>query len=228
MSAARDRILAKVRAALGRGPGAADPARRVLEAQLRDRPAGPRPRLEGDPVERFAARALALSSTVERVATAADAPAAIAAWLQRAGLPARAVVWPELAGLTWPAAGIDAQARKAHGTDAVGITGCFCAIAETGTLVLLSGSGTPGATSLLPETHVAIVEAARVVWTMEDAFARVRAERERLPRALSLVSGPSRTADIEQTIVLGAHGPYRVHIVLVGAPGLGAEAPAAG
>ena len=68
---------------------------------------------------------------------------------------------------------------------------------------------------LLPETHVAVVAASQIVAHYEDAFARMREERGTPPRAMNLVSGPSRTGDIEQTIVLGAHGPYRVHLVLV-------------
>ena len=71
---------------------------------------------------------------------------------------------------------------------------------------------------LLPETHIAVVPADRVVAHYEDGFKRIRSERGRLPRATNLVSGPSRTGDIEQTIVLGAHGPYRVHVILVTSP----------
>ena len=69
--------------------------------------------------------------------------------------------------------------------------------------------------SLLPETHIAIVAASRLVAGMEDAWNLARAERGELPRAVNFISGPSRTGDIEQTIVLGAHGPYRVHVVVV-------------
>ncbi|HEY3460897.1 MAG TPA: LUD domain-containing protein, partial [Casimicrobiaceae bacterium] len=69
---------------------------------------------------------------------------------------------------------------------------------------------------LLPETHVAVVRGDQIVVGMEDAFARLRSDRcGVLPRAVNLVSGPSRTGDIEQTIVLGAHGPRRVHIVVI-------------
>jgi L-lactate dehydrogenase complex protein LldG len=129
---------------------------------------------------------------------------------------ADAVCWPEFASLDWRGAGLAVDPRPTIGQDALGITGCFCAIAETGTLVFTSSSDTPSATFLLPETHIAIVRAAQIVAGMEDAFARVREERTEMPRALNLVSGPSRTGDIEQTIVLGAHGPRRLHIVLVG------------
>jgi L-lactate dehydrogenase complex protein LldG len=96
------------------------------------------------------------------------------------------------------------------------MTGCFCAVAETGTLLLCSGAETPATVSLLPETHIALVPVARLVATMEDAFSLVRAELGDLPRALNFISGPSRTGDIEQTIVLGAHGPCRVHLILIG------------
>ena len=82
--------------------------------------------------------------------------------------------------------------------------------------MFLSGADTPTATTLLPDTHVAVVRADRVVSGMEEAFALIRAEQGALPRAVNMISGPSRTGDIEQTIVLGAHGPYRVHILLVG------------
>ena len=102
-----------------------------------------------------------------------------------------------------------------RGDDLVGMTGAFCAIAETGTLMMLSGAETQGATSLLPETHIALVPASRLVPGMEEGFALARAELGQLPRAVNFISGPSRTGDIEQTIVLGAHGPYRVHVILV-------------
>lgn len=136
-------------------------------------------------------------------------------WLTETNLGKRAVIWPELAGMNWRTAGIDVEAREALGTDLVGITGAFCAVAETGTLVLLSGATTPATVSLLPETHVALVPLKRVVAYMEDAFDLLRRERGGPPRAINLVSGPSRTADVEQTVTLGAHGPYRVAVILV-------------
>jgi len=142
-------------------------------------------------------------------------PAAVARYLSGHSLPANAVVWPELGSLDWSGAGVAVESRKAEGRDLVGVTGSYCAIAETGTLLMLSGPQWPASNSLLPETHIAIVACSRIVRTMEDAWALVRSELGELPRAANFVSGPSRTADIEQTLVLGAHGPYRVHVVLV-------------
>jgi L-lactate dehydrogenase complex protein LldG len=112
--------------------------------------------------------------------------------------------------------GLAIEARPTKGDDRLGITGCYCAIAETGTLVVLAGADTPTGTTLLPDTHVAVVRRDRIVGGMEEAFALIRRERGVLPRAINMISGPSRTGDIEQTIVLGAHGPYRVHILVVG------------
>ena len=86
---------------------------------------------------------------------------------------------------------------------------------ETGTLVVCSGPDTPSTVSLLPETHICIVRRSRMVSTMEEAFAMLRREKGELPRATWFISGPSRTADIELTIVIGAHGPYRTHVILV-------------
>lgn len=214
----RKAILARIRAAVGRSRSASGDAARRIDAHIQQRSPGPRPTFSWDAsqrVERFRERALSLASSVDAVAAMEEAPAAVARYLGEQGLTLAAVCWPEIAGLDWGGAGMQVEARRARGSDLVGITGAFCAIAETGTLVLLSGPGTPGSVSLVPETHVAILPAQRIVDCMEDAWALVRAERGAVPRVMNLVSGPSRTADIEQTVTLGAHGPYRVHIVLV-------------
>ena len=211
----RDDILARVRANLGVAGDAAS-RREAAQAAMASRRQGVRPAVAGDLAARFAAKSAAMSSSVDRVAMLAEVPAAVARYLAKQGLPCRAVCWPEFAALDWVGAGVEIEARAAHGDDATGITGCFCAIAETGTLMLASGPRTAATTSLLPETHIAIVPVSRIVPAMEEGFALLRTERgEDLPRAVNFVSGPSRTGDIEQTIVLGAHGPYRVHLLLV-------------
>jgi L-lactate dehydrogenase complex protein LldG len=221
--AARDATLARVRTAL-RKTGDRSAARAAAEATVAARAEGPRPRIDGDLVERFVLRAGHMASTVERVADVAALPQVVARYLDALQLPpalaaqrSRAgVCWPEFADLDWAGAGLAIEARPTEGDDRLGITGSYCAIAETGTLVVLSGPDSPTATTLLPDTHVAVLRADRVVAGMEDAFALIRQERGALPRAVHMISGPSRTGDIEQTIVLGAHGPFRVHIVLVG------------
>ena len=213
----REEILAAIRRRQSRG-GASPPVveREQLQSYLRAHPRGPVPQVAGDLVARFRAHAEASASTCEQVPVMAEVPRAVAHYLEAMGLPKSGCVWPRLAGLGWKAAGLALEPRAARGEDMVGVTGVFCALAETGTLAMVSGADTPAGASLLPETHVALVPVARLVPYMEDAWDLMRAELGQLPRAVNFISGPSRTADIEQSVVLGAHGPYRVHIVLVG------------
>lgn len=213
MNEAREEVLARVRAGVGKGDFAA--RRALAEAALAAPVRGPQPQFTGNLVERFCEKAATLASTVERVSSEADVPQAVARYLLAHGIPAQAVVTADIGELPWRDAGIDVAVRAAVDADFVGISGCFCAVAETGTSLLCSGTETPATVSLLPETHIALVRVSRIVGTMEDAFARLRAETGDWPRALNFISGPSRTGDIEQTIVLGAHGPCRVHLILV-------------
>jgi L-lactate dehydrogenase complex protein LldG len=220
--ASRDALLERVRRALGK-EGPDEKAGADAQAYVAARAHGPRPVMPADLVRRFLDRATDMASTVERIGSPEEIPAAVARYLAALKLPPSlamqasrsGVCWPEFADLDWKSAGLDIEARPTVGDDRIGITGTFCAIAETGTLVLVTGEPWPAASALLPDTHFAVVRADRIVPGMEEAFALVRAERPAMPRALHLISGPSRTGDIEQTIVLGAHGPYRVHILVL-------------
>ncbi len=212
---ARDNILRRVRVALeAAAPADAERHNRVRE-KLALHPRGPMPPMAWETVERFKTCCLGLSSTVDEVLSLEDVPTAVAAYLRSHSLPTSAVCWPDFAVLPWQAAGLDVQARPAVGDDKVGVTGCYSAIAETGTLMMHSGAATPLTSSLLPDIHIAIVRKSRLVRCMEDAWDLLRSELGDLPRQVAFVSGPSRTADIEMTMVLGIHGPYRVHVILV-------------
>jgi L-lactate dehydrogenase complex protein LldG len=171
--------------------------------------------MPADLTARFIEEAQKMATTVEAVESSSEAPAAAHRYLTQHALPLKAIAWQTLEDLPWAQAGLNVEFRKPRDGDVVGLTGCFCATAETGTLVLLSGPQTYASAGLLPETHIAIVPASRIVSGHEDAFNLIRSERGELPRAVNFVSGPSRTGDIEQTIVLGAHGPYRVHVIVV-------------
>jgi L-lactate dehydrogenase complex protein LldG len=211
---ARESILARIRARQGKPAAQTAAERESVRSHIQSHPGSPRPRMDWDPVARFRERALGLASTVDETGTLAAIPAAAARYLRSNSLPLAAVCWAEFAALDWRAAGIEIAVREARETDLVGITGAFCAIAETGTLMTLSGRDTPGAASLLPETHIAVVRKSRIVRGMEEAWQLMRDELGTPPRAVNFISGPSRTADIEQTVTLGAHGPYRVHVIL--------------
>ena len=223
MSGTRDDILGRLRRQLGRTDATRAEAQARVEAVLAARQCGPRAP-DHALTERFIERAQAMLSTVERCADEAEVPARCARWLTERSLPVDLVVAPPFADLDWAGAGLRARVGAADGDDKVGVTGCFRAIAETGTLMLRSGPDMPPVSSLLPETHIAVVPVTRIVADMEAAWADARSEwgnaggegGQGWPRAVNFVSGPSRTADIEQVIVLGAHGPFRVHLLVVG------------
>lgn len=216
--AARRNILARIRAASGRAGQPQAVERDAVADYLSRHPAGPCRSMPADKealVARFAAEARLMSTTVDEVDTLDQVPEAVARYLSAGGFAPRAVAWRALEALAWAAAGVTAEFRTPLNGDLVGITGCFCAAAETGSIALVAGPGADVSAALLPETHIAVVPSSRIVAGLEEAFALMRAELGELPRAVNFVSGPSRTGDIEQTIVLGAHGPYRVHAVIV-------------
>ena len=212
---ARDNILKKIRSAQGRSGAPSQAERDAVEAYLATHPQGPRPVVDGDLVARFRAHCERLATTTEVIARIEDAPRAAAAYLAAHQLPVNGVVWPTLSHLDWLGAGLKLEVRRSVSEDMVGITGAFCALAETGTLMMLSGPDTPANASLVPETHIALLPVSRIVPGMEDGYNLMRSERGQPPRAVNFVSGPSRTADIEQKMVMGAHGPYRVHVILI-------------
>lgn len=206
---ARDRILAKVRQL--------QHDHDVLHA-INQHHLGPQPSLPENPddlLEHFVEKACALSSTVSRVSSITHLPQEVARYISQHGLSNGGICWPEFSSLPWAAhdlwMGNCLAVNEAEVL--IGLTGTVCAVAETGTLVLVSGAQTPITTALLPDTHIAIVKRSRIAPTMETAFKLIRQEYGFFPRSVNFISGPSRTADIAQTLVLGAHGPYRVHII---------------
>jgi L-lactate dehydrogenase complex protein LldG len=213
---ARENILARIRANSGRSglttAAEMDAARAVIQARAR----GPLPGFgRHEPVQHFIEECERLKTTLSEAVSLAEVPRAVARYLTEQNLQPALAGWDEFAALDWTSSRLHYASRPANAADLVGLTGCFCAIGETGTLLLLGARATPKVTALLPETHICVVSRARIVPTMEDAFQLLRDEFGAPPRATFFVSGPSRTADIEQTIVIGAHGPYRVHVILV-------------
>ncbi len=214
-SAARKAIFSRIRQAQNRPVEPTQAERDAVREYMSEHSQGPRPALGADLVERFRQQALRMSDTVDEVMNLDEVPQAVARYLDGIGVSRQAIAWRTLDRLAWAEAGMQVEFRAPRNEDLVGITGAFCAVAETGSLMVLSGPDTWSSASLLPETHIAVVPASRIVGGMEDAFALARKEHGDLPRAVNFISGPSRTGDIEQTIVLGAHGPYRVHVIVM-------------
>ncbi|HSG22822.1 MAG TPA: LUD domain-containing protein, partial [Azonexus sp.] len=183
---ARAQILQRVSKGVGKADFVA--RRAVAEAALAAPVCGPQPVIASSLVSRFQARAESLASTVDRVANPAQAVAAVAHYLAVGDIGSEAVATPDLRGFDWAGGGLTVRVGAAVDADKVGISGCFCAIAETGTLMLLSGPESPATVSLLPETHIALVPVGRIVATMEDAFALLRREHGSVPRAINFIS----------------------------------------
>ena len=167
-------------------------------------------------VELFVEMATNANAAITRLDRLADVPGAVATLLAQENLPAQIVASPALQDLPWGDRPVlTVRFDRAQGSDAVAVTPAFAAIAETGTLMLVSGPDTPSTLNFLPDSHVVVVKSADVVGPYEDALDRMRARNAGMPRTINFVTGPSRTGDIEQTIQLGAHGPRRLHILLV-------------
>lgn len=221
MTDARAEILDGIRRALGRAAVEPETQRR-LRARLAEHPRNlvpARGRVAGrrmiDDFVRMAEFALA---TVARVGSDAEVPAAVADYLKRQNLPAALRMAPDrrLDRIPWSNAPLLKIARgKPDPADEVGLSGAFAGIAETGTLMLVSGPQTPSTLSFLPETHVVVLRASEIVASYEDAWAALRAAMPAMPRTVNFITGPSRSGDIEQTLQLGAHGPRRLHVVLI-------------
>ncbi|MBN1489855.1 MAG: lactate utilization protein [Phycisphaerae bacterium] len=108
---------------------------------------------------------------------------------------------------------LDLRDRDAPFQADVGITGVRMAIAETGSIVVTSGSGSRRLASLAPPEHIAIVEKDQIVPDLLDWAASLGPD---MPANEVLITGPSKTADIEMNLVMGVHGPRNVHVILIG------------
>lgn len=219
----RDEILSKVRTSLG--AKAIDTRRRAAADQ----------RLETPPRHLVPQRArkdhaglvaqfiefLTMQFTVPIVvATAADVPGAVAQYLRSANLPLSLRMGSDasLTALPWSREpGLSVLQGPADPADTAGLSMALAAVSETGTLVLASGAHNPVTLAFVPETHLVVVDEATIFGCYEDAIERVRAifGKSGMPRTLNLVSGASRTADIGGKIVIGAHGPRRLAVIIV-------------
>lgn len=163
----------------------------------------------------FARRSLDVACTVKRVRKA-DVPAALSDYLREQNLPHDVIMAPDpfLDGIAWrDRPMLNIKRGVPDGSEQVGVTRAAAAIAETGTLMLTSSAETPATLNFLPESEVIVVPASSVVGPMEDAVAGLRGRA--MPRTVNFVTGPSRTGDIEQKIEMGAHGPRRLHLLIV-------------
>jgi L-lactate dehydrogenase complex protein LldG len=220
----REAVLGKVRRALGVS-GEEAGRRHAVAARLKS----PQPnvipargQLEAEErIKLFCRMAEKVSASVLRLAGPEDVPVAIAAHLRGHNLPLqiRTGADPMIEMLPWEKEPhLQRVIGPSDGQDAVSLSRAFAGVAESGTLVLLSGVDNPTTLNFLPDTHIVLVAAEDIAGDYEAVWRRLRKlyGPGLLPRTVNFVTGPSRSADIEQTLILGAHGPRALHILVVG------------
>jgi L-lactate dehydrogenase complex protein LldG len=214
-------ILTAIRRGLKRGPLPSDQAT-MLRGRIQQHPRHlipARSRLpHSDQVDLFVRNVEKEFGSVARVPDMDAIPGAVADYLAAQNLPSRIVMapHPELQCIPWSARPLlEIHQGRAEATDTISVQHGFAGVAETGTLMLPSAPDRPVTLNLLPDTEIVVLRASRIVGAYEEAWDRLRDEVGAMPRNVMFITGPSRSADIEQTLELGAHGPRRLHIVLV-------------
>ena len=216
----RDAVLGMLRRATGRDANMAEAAAAVrtrLAAHARNTIPARGQRETHGLLELFTEQARSVDASVAIVDDFGAVPGAVADYLRGENLPTRLRMAPDprLDACPWDdAPTLEITRGKGEAEDVVALTGVFAGIAETGTLMLISGPDSPTTLNFLPDAHIAVLNAADLVGCYEDGWDRLRATG-RMPRSVNFITGPSRSADIEQTLQLGAHGPRWLHIVVV-------------
>jgi len=210
---ARDRILARVKRATGGGDEAAVEVRLGMPAQPAPVPAVGQ--TGGDArIAQFMAKVKGVDGTVSRLASIDDLPQALAQELRARNLPAAIRTGSDAAfDCDWGT--VERSIGPGRIEEPATLSRARMGIAETGTLVLASGPENPVTLAFLGETHFVVLEAEDIRAGFEDMWTTWRAQGLD-PRTVNLVTGPSRSADIGQTLQLGAHGPVALHVFVVG------------
>lgn len=163
-------------------------------------------------------------ATCVRVADGDDVPEAVSVYLAAQNLPSEFIMapHPQLRAIDWDSRPLlKHREGRAADSDLVSVQHGYAGIAETGTLMLPSGPGRPNTLNLLCDTEIVVLRTSRIVGAYEEGWDMLRSERHMIntdnfmPRTVMFVTGPSRSADIESTLELGAHGPRRVHVILI-------------
>ncbi|MDB5601931.1 MAG: hypothetical protein JWN71_3975 [Xanthobacteraceae bacterium] len=220
----RDTMFASIRRSLGVN-GREPERQQAVTARIAQHPVGLIPARGQLPpkqrLELFRKMVAAAAGTSTQVTNAADVPREVAALLRQHNLPMkiRRGDDPRLVACGFEdERTLEVATGPSDGSDLVAVSHAFGAAAESGTLMLLSGPGNPTTLNFLPDTHVVVLDANDVAGDYETLWQRLRGIYGNgvMPRTVNLITGPSRSADIEQTLILGAHGPRRLHVIVVG------------
>jgi L-lactate dehydrogenase complex protein LldG len=214
-------MLARIRTKVAKEPEEA--RRAVVDQRLAQHPRNLIPaRGIGDEAHRvrvFTEMMEAVGGSVEILDDINDVPQAVADYLRNSNLPAhvRRGADPVIARLPWHRGGaLEVVEGRAQDTDRASVTRAFAGVAESGTILQVSGTDNPTTLNFLPEVHIVVLEASAIFASYEEAWSKLRQAYGEgvMPRTVNMISGPSRTGDIEQTIVRPAHGPKNMHVII--------------
>ena len=167
----------------------------------------------------FKVQAEAALATVTEVEAASDVPLSIADFLRDHNLPATLRMGddPRFLAMPWSETALDISHGPSVGNDLNAVSHAFGAVAETGSLVMISGSENPSTLNFLPDNHIIVVAEKDIAGDYESVWTKIRFAfgKGRMSRTVNWITGPSRSGDIEQTMLLGAHGPRRLHVIVV-------------
>lgn len=216
MTDSRKQVLTNIRAALKRQDPLPESVAKALQARLSRPRANLKPAIGADPIAHFIDRLQSVHGMLTRVASIDKVADVVAGHLAAFDLGTALVVAPDpaLEGIPWSNR-LSVERRAAAGGDRLTVTGAYAAVAETGSVVLLSSAQSPTTLNFLPDDHLIVLHEAQIVAHIEDVWMRMRREKRAMPRTVNFITGPSKTADVEQTIQEGAHGPRRLHVILV-------------
>lgn len=224
-----EKIIERVRAALGVSNTTDNARARAVAERFAHPPSYPRPafaRLDGRARDTRMISCLGAHGTqVIEIDSVGAVPQSVEACLRQYAPRPHLTISddPQFSSLAWPVS-LKPELWRGEplGDGHAALTHAYAGVAETGTLVLSSGPANPASLAFLPELHIVALARSTIVSSFEDAFARLSANiaPDRLPRAINLVSGASRTGDIGGRIVMGAHGPRRLAVMIYGASDL--------
>jgi L-lactate dehydrogenase complex protein LldG len=219
---ARDDILGTIRRSLG-VTGREAIRRQIVADRLEQAPKGMVPargKVDGEErIALFKTQAEAALATVNEVESPADVPQAVAEFLRNHNLPAAIRTGEDLRlkAMPWDATSLDVSRGPSAGQDLNAVSHAFGGVAESGSIAMVSGAENPSTLNFLPDNHIVVVSAKDITGDYETLWSKVRFAfgKGSMPRTVNWITGPSRSGDIEQTLLLGAHGPRRLHIVVV-------------
>ena len=207
----REKILQRVRNAVAEHR--VDGWQEQLEDRMHYVPEMVRPAVVANLLGSFIERLEKVGGSCDCLDAESQVPHAVLEYVNGNGLPQELRLAPGLEDIAWGNE-LRVSYGNTRGDDLVSVTPALCAVAETGSVVLVSGPDSPTTLNFLPDIHIVIVHENQLVAQYEDVWAKLR-NLDAMPRAVNFITGPSRTADIEQRIQIGAHGPRNLHVLIV-------------